>query len=76
MHQMGMGEFWTRSIPTRIFYPDNFVRSGPKNLDQTEAYWTDLCKQSEARNIGDLLSSCLAREELKACARDYGAAPT
>jgi chitin disaccharide deacetylase len=71
MRQMEMSDILEALDANSIFYPDNFVRSGPKNLDETEAYWTDLIRNLRPGISEIYCHPALARDELKACARDY-----
>jgi len=71
MQQLGMGDILNELDCNGIFYPDNFVHSGPKNLDATESFWTELLRNLKPGISEIYCHPALAREELKSCARDW-----
>jgi len=71
MRESGMGDILEALDTNSIFYPDNFVHSGPKNLEETESYWTDLIRKLKPGISEIYCHPGLAREELKSCAHDF-----
>jgi chitin disaccharide deacetylase len=71
MRQLGMADILADLDRARILYPDNFVHPGPKVLDETEAFWTDLLRNLKPGISEIYCHPALARAELKACARDW-----
>ncbi len=71
MRQLGMADILNDLDVHRILYPDNFVHSGPKNLDETEKFWTELLRNLKPGISEIYCHPALAREELKSCARDW-----
>jgi hypothetical protein len=71
MRQLGMGDILVDLDRSRIFYPDNLVHPGPKNLDETESFWTDLLRNLKPGISEIYCHPALARDELKSCARDW-----
>ena len=56
-----MVRFLSRPLPS----------SWPRNIDETEAYWTDVIRNLKPGISEIYCHPALAREELKACARDW-----
>lgn len=71
MRQLGMGEILHALDINSIFYPDHFLHHGPRNGDETEAYWTGIIRNLEPGISEIYCHPALARGELKACARDW-----
>ena len=71
MRQLGMADILADLDRNGIFYPDNFVHPGPKNLDETESFWTDILRNLKPGISEIYCHPALARDELKACARDW-----
>jgi hypothetical protein len=71
MRQLCMGDILVDLDRSRILYPDNFVHPGPKNLDETESFWTDLLRNLKPGISEIYCHPALARDELKSCARDW-----
>jgi predicted glycoside hydrolase/deacetylase ChbG (UPF0249 family) len=71
MRQFGMGDILSALDGNSIFYPDNFLHHGRRNIDETEAYWTDVIRNLEPGISEIYCHPAMAREELKACARDW-----
>jgi chitin disaccharide deacetylase len=71
MRQLEMGDILNALDANSIFYPDNFVHSRPKNLDETESLWNELLRNLKPGISEVYCHPALARAELKSCARDW-----
>ncbi len=71
MRELGMGDILNALDVNGIFYPDTFVHHGARKLDETEAYWTEVIRNLKPGISEIYCHPALAREELKACARDW-----
>jgi len=71
MRQLGMGDILNELDVNGIFYPDNFMHAGPKNLDETEIFWTELLRNLKPGISEIYCHPALGRDELKSCARDW-----
>jgi len=71
MRQLGMADIVADLDCNGILYPDHFVHPGPKNLEETESFWAGLLRNLKPGISEIYCHPALAREELKACARDF-----
>jgi chitin disaccharide deacetylase len=71
MRQLGMADILDDLDRNGILYPDNFVLAGPKSIDETEAFWSELLRNLKPGISEIYCHPALARDELKSCARDF-----
>ena len=71
MRQLGMDEILHALDLSGIFYPDDFIHHGRRNPDETEAFWTGVIRNLKPGISEIYCHPALARDELKACARDW-----
>ncbi len=70
MGQMGMEELVDEIDRGGILHPDHFIAGGPREVADTESYWTRLIRGLRPGISEIYCHPAFARAELLGCARD------
>jgi hypothetical protein len=70
MRKMGFGGILAQLDGDGTLYPDNFNAGGPRGVEDTESYWTNLIRNLKPGISEIYCHPAYARAELQGCARD------